>query len=1080
MSGVPRGAYYELVELLGEGGMGRVHRAIHHPSGTPVAIKTLRAEARTDALRRRLMLEEATAAAKVDHPSVVRLLDLGREEDGTPFLVMELATGFALDRWLETWPGWPRFCAAIVQVLEGLAAAHAVGVVHCDLKPPNVIVDAASGHARILDFGVATMLDPLRGLASDRVAGTPELMPPEQLAGHGPIGPWTDLYALGVILAYGVRGGSPFREVDDLHGLLAQKLDRSRERARPVRAGMRVPEDLQVLIDRLLAPHPRARPRFAAEVIDELRALAARVEDESARATDPDPLPAPIHAVNTMPPDLPGERTRFDRDEHTDRVERISGERVSSEPGERRSSPGPGTVLPANESGIDGALGLRDVPLVGRDDERIELEATVEEVIRERTPRLFALVGEAGIGKSRLASWGMALVERKGLMEGAAGGYDASGVDVAGGLRHALRRLLGGASKGAWTWLPDEPGLDRAALEAFLRADEGHATLAAERVVQLAHATLRAASRVRPIYLWLDDLGWAGDGALALVRRLLDERGELPVLIVATLRTTERVRELLAHRRARARTLERFARDERAALLDGVVPLAPGVAHGLAERLDGTPMLLVQLVRDQVASGLLVPTDDGWAPRPGMGITQVLGARPLRGLVGDRLDAFVASFGADARAAEGVLVRAALLGARFELGALRAACARDPRLSGALQPVLDRALLGGMVRAEQGAVYAFDNALLHEALVARAEGGRHAMIDAANGLQSRYGKERADIAALVAGLLRRAGDRDRAWERQLRAIDRAAWASDDEAARRHLATAELWAETEPLARAQVAFAEGRVHYFALRYEASLAAFLRAKALAEAAGDRVLALRCHGSEADLAFYQGRFAESARIAERVAEAASHDDPDLAALGSSATQRLADVAALAGDFEAAERWRREAIAYAESAGAAWRARVARLNLAELLTSLGRTAEARALADEVRADARSARDDDALGAARECEARIAVAEGRGPEVREWLADRVLELETVHDGWRLAGLAPIAALAEDEDEALERGARRALDAFRAVPNDEALTMWALGALAERLRERGRTALADELATLRAERIALARDALRR
>ncbi len=194
-------APYELVSVLGEGGMGRVYRATHYPSGVEVAIKTLHADYRRDRYRRRLLLDEATAAAKLAHPRIVGLLDVGRDREGAPFLVMELAHGEPLDRLVASWAGIPRIRRALLDVLEGLAAAHAAGVIHRDLKLANVIVDPEGG-ARILDFGVATLLDPLRDSDASGVVGTPEYMAPEQLSGDGPIGPWTDLYSVAGTSSY--------------------------------------------------------------------------------------------------------------------------------------------------------------------------------------------------------------------------------------------------------------------------------------------------------------------------------------------------------------------------------------------------------------------------------------------------------------------------------------------------------------------------------------------------------------------------------------------------------------------------------------------------------------------------------------------------------------------------------------------------------------------------------------------------------------------------------------------------------------------------------------------------------------
>src|SRR4029078_12202113 len=128
-------------------------------SGLACAVKAPPADFRRDRMRRRLLLDEATAAAKLDDPRIVRLLDLGRDEDATPFLVMELAGGQGLDHWPGGWPGWNVVSRARLDVLDGLASAHAAGIVHCDLKPANVQVHPASGVARILDFGVATQLD---------------------------------------------------------------------------------------------------------------------------------------------------------------------------------------------------------------------------------------------------------------------------------------------------------------------------------------------------------------------------------------------------------------------------------------------------------------------------------------------------------------------------------------------------------------------------------------------------------------------------------------------------------------------------------------------------------------------------------------------------------------------------------------------------------------------------------------------------------------------------------------------------------------------------------------------------------
>ncbi len=1060
---------YELLDVLGEGGMGRVYRAVHRPSGTEVAVKTLRSDYRRDRYRRRLLLDEATAAAKLDHPRIVRLLDVGRDADDAPFLVMELARGVSLEDLVAGWAGFARIGRALLDVLEGLAAAHAAGIVHRDLKLANVIVDPASG-ARVLDFGVASLLDPLRDHEVGGVVGTPEYMAPEQLSGDGPIGPWTDLYAFGVMLAWVVRGGSPFADYESLPGLLIGKSTYVPPDRPPVRPGLRVPRAMQDLVERLLRPHPRARPRFAVEVAAELSALLSSVED-AVRAG------AVLERADSVQPTT------------------VEPSQEGEEPVERSAA----LELPAFLSApADLALGagvarLREVPMVGRAEERAELAALVEEVVETGQTRLLAYVGEAGIGKSRLARWGLAYVEQTGTMDGAAGGYDPSGADVAGGLRHALRRVVGMPSRGvaeAWRWLAAEPGLDVDRLARFLRAGDDDDTSSTDLVVHLAHLALRAAARMRPIYLWLDDLGWARDGALDLVEALL-EANDIPLLIVATMRAgstqhagvRERIERLLRHRRARRRAIDELSIEDRARLLDHVAPLAPGVARTLAQRIEGSPLLLVQLVHDWRARGLLEAHGASYRPREGASVDALLVERPLAALMADRVEDLLAAFGTGAGLAEAVLGRAALLGARFEHEALRFACARDRRLARAVEEVLDRALLVGVLRAD-GQVYTFDHGLVQEALVARVERSpdrARALVDAANGLVSRYGKERADIAALVAGLLHRAGDHDRAWERQLRAIERAAWAGDDPSASAYLAVAKSWAAADPSFAARVQHAEARVHYFALRFDRALDTIARARALAPPGS--LMAMSFDATEADVLFYQDRLGPAERIAQRcLAAAEASEDPEVVRVRAQASQRMAEVAFLRGDLEGALEWHRRTLACAEVTGLAWRVRIARLNIADLLVALGRADEAIAICDAVLAEAKAERDRDNVTAATEQRAQMELLLGRGAAVRDYLEQRVAEHEASSDAWRLAGALPyttLAALEAGEDDAsIERRVRRLLGVFRNAPHEGPCSVEAIRRVALALEERGSFVLAREVDRLLEERAELHRAGL--
>lgn len=220
---------YRVVARLGRGGMGVVWRAVDEVLGREVAVKELRTF--TDAhgpeladLRLR-MQREARAAARVRHPGVVAVHDIA-EVDGRPLIVMELIDGPSLDDVLsERGPIDPREAAGIgAKVMEALAAAHAVGVLHRDVKPGNILLDRA-GRVVLTDFGIATMDDPGDGSAthltrSGELIGSLDYLAPERAQGADP-GPASDVWALGATLYAAVEGTSPFRRTSTYSTLTA-------------------------------------------------------------------------------------------------------------------------------------------------------------------------------------------------------------------------------------------------------------------------------------------------------------------------------------------------------------------------------------------------------------------------------------------------------------------------------------------------------------------------------------------------------------------------------------------------------------------------------------------------------------------------------------------------------------------------------------------------------------------------------------------------------------------------------------------------------------------------------------------
>ncbi|MFZ5480187.1 MAG: protein kinase domain-containing protein [Myxococcota bacterium] len=200
---------YRVERPLGTGGMATVFLATDTALGVPRAVKLLRGDeaARSD-LRARLRAE-ARVMARVDHPNVLRIFDVG-SEDGRDYVVMEIADESLQDRLDREGPLSPPVAVGyVVQVLAALAAAHAAGVVHRDVKPHNVLL--TRGVARLADFGIALLADEdaLRTTRAGATMGSLAYMPPEQRLDARSVGPTADVYATGATLYALLTGGNP-------------------------------------------------------------------------------------------------------------------------------------------------------------------------------------------------------------------------------------------------------------------------------------------------------------------------------------------------------------------------------------------------------------------------------------------------------------------------------------------------------------------------------------------------------------------------------------------------------------------------------------------------------------------------------------------------------------------------------------------------------------------------------------------------------------------------------------------------------------------------------------------------------
>ena len=290
---------YVVLDRLGRGAMGSVYAAYDPELARRVALKVLRPGAILrqghEAARERL-LREARALARLAHPNVVRLFDVGTDQ-GRVFLAMELVEGQSLRRWLEVPRGWREVVEVLEQAGGGLAAAHALGLVHRDFKPENVLV-AADGRVRVGDFGLVRSVDAPRADGASRevgappgeredgagtswlrtavgdVIGTPAYMAPEQHAGEE-ADPRCDQYAFCVTAFEALYGRRPF-EASDREGLLAAKRRGLGSEVWSRGAAGRVPASLRAVVGRGLSP--AAADRFPAmePLLAALRGARAR------------------------------------------------------------------------------------------------------------------------------------------------------------------------------------------------------------------------------------------------------------------------------------------------------------------------------------------------------------------------------------------------------------------------------------------------------------------------------------------------------------------------------------------------------------------------------------------------------------------------------------------------------------------------------------------------------------------------------------------------------------------------------------------------------------------------------------
>ena len=276
---------YLLEQKLGEGAMACVFAARHPQLEPPVALKMLRPEVGSDRQYADRFLEDARAAATLNHPNIVGVRDFDIA-DGMPFIVMEWVDGWTLERLLADRGRLDVAEAARIarDIALALGAAHASGIVHRDVKPSNVLIDRRAGTAKLTDFGAAKRERPdAQALtAHGQTVGTPRYMAPEQINGD-PVDARTDLWALGATL-YEMLAGRPAFQAGSLAKLYLGILQEAPPRLDELRPGL--PPELTRLVERLLAKAADDRPDSANEVA---RVLAPFTDREASVVAAADP-----------------------------------------------------------------------------------------------------------------------------------------------------------------------------------------------------------------------------------------------------------------------------------------------------------------------------------------------------------------------------------------------------------------------------------------------------------------------------------------------------------------------------------------------------------------------------------------------------------------------------------------------------------------------------------------------------------------------------------------------------------------------------------------------------------------------
>jgi len=660
---------YRVERFLGRGARKRVYAARDtEAGGREVAVAVFDTEGMQETVLARARREAQAMSKLGEHPHIVRVLDAG-EDGGVPYIVSEYVAGGAVEALLEQCEGrqleLERALRIAADACRALEHAHARGIVHRDLKPANVWLDA-DGSARLGDFGLAATDRRSRAAVEGMLVGTVAYLPPEQVLGRASE-PASDLYSLGAMLYELLTGEPPFPGTDAV-AIIGQHLN-----DRPVPPSQHrpdIPPALDELVLALLAKAPAERPASARDVRREL-------------------------------------------------------ERIATEPAaEREEDGGP----PREDNPLEGLAGG---VFVGRERELGEAREVLEDALAGEG-RLLLLAGEPGIGKTRTAEQLATYARVRGARVHWGRCQEGGGAPPYWPWSEALRSLIEGADPVGLRWQLGGRAADIAQVVPELREVLGgdleeppamDADQARFRLFDSVATFLARLGGERPLVLVLDDLHWADEPSLLLLRFVARRLSGTGLLLLGTYRDVELGRHhplagtlgelagLEATRRLSLRGLDAPGVARYIELTAGT-DASPALAEAVREQTDGNPFFVAEVVRLLASEGRLA---DGGPLADGLEIPQ-----GVREVVGRRLDRLSDSTNETLRLA-------AVCGRRFRASVLeRISDQRSERVSGALREASDARLV--IPSRSDVDLHSFAHALVRETLLAEVPAARLAAI----------------------------------------------------------------------------------------------------------------------------------------------------------------------------------------------------------------------------------------------------------------------------------------------------------------------------------------------------------------